>query len=114
MSMVECLPDSTKAISFFLCFGSVVERTSVCRPDAASESPSGVKTSKKKRSTAAKKAAETKSSRRHWRAGRFEDGRFRCPIQLFRSDQFRIFRVSAWSVEQAASTNVCLCELCVE
>ena len=56
-------------------------------PDVASESPSGVNARRKKNSTAAKKAAETRSRRRHCRAGvRFDDERFRCPMKSIVTD----------------------------
>lgn len=60
--------------------GSAEELSSDSRPEAASESPSGVKTSRKKMTTAAKKPAVTRSRRRHCRAFRLDAGRFMWPI----------------------------------
>lgn len=47
------------------------------RPEAASESPSGVKTRRKKTRTEPKNVAETMSRSFHCRALRFDAGKFR-------------------------------------
>lgn len=84
-------PDSTRDSKAWRCFGSeAVERSKDWVPEAARESPRGVKTRRKNRITAAKKRRDTKSRRRHcrWFVGPtpelrcFDDGRFRWPIEL--------------------------------
>lgn len=57
-----------------------MDMRSAWRPEAASESPSGVKTRRKKRRTKPKNVAETMSRSFHCRALRFEAGKFRCPM----------------------------------
>lgn len=78
--MVRCSPASITAMRRWRCRGSEVERRSVCRPEAASESPRGVKTRSRKKITSPKNAAVTMSKSRHWRTLRLEGGKFDWPI----------------------------------